>query len=87
MVVVVDRLRTGEMKKKKIRKGEQVTKMLDLFCEKHRIGKQLCRICKMPDWNTNYEHEQKKKQIYLYRKRYAKKKIHNATYTSSDMRG
>lgn len=25
MVVVVDRLRTGEMKKKKIRKGEQVT--------------------------------------------------------------
>lgn len=71
MVVVVDRLRTGD-EGKKIRKGERVRKMLDLFGEKHRIGKQLCRICKMPDWNTNYEHE-KKKQIYLYRKQYAKK--------------
>lgn len=41
MVVVVDRLRTGdEETKRKLRKEEsKVRKMLDLFCEKHRIGK------------------------------------------------
>lgn len=55
MVVVVDRLRTGDEEKK--RKVEQVRKMLDLFCEKQRKERQLGRIYKMPEWNTNYEHE------------------------------
>lgn len=43
MVVVVDRLRTGDEKKR--RRVEQVRKMLDLFYEKQRLGKQFWRIC------------------------------------------
>lgn len=65
--------------------------MLDLFCEKHRIGKAVVQdMLNARLGITNYEHEKKKKtkQIYLYRKQYAKKNIHNAYIhnTSSDMR-
>lgn len=51
--------------------------MLDLFCEKHRIGKAVVQdMLNARLGITNYEHEKKKKtkQIYLYRKQYAKKK-------------
>lgn len=39
----------------------------------------------MPDWNTSYEHEKNKSISTVNNMQ--KKKIHNATYTSSDMRG
>lgn len=51
--------------------------MLELFCEKHRIGKAVVQdMLNARLGITNYEHEKKRKtkQIYLYRKQYAKTK-------------
>lgn len=61
--------------------------MLDLFCEKHRIGKAVMLNARLGITNYETRKEKKTKQIYLYRKQYAKKNIHNAyIHTSSDMR-
>lgn len=69
MVVVVDRLRTGdEETKKKGKKGEnKLRKCWICFGRNIGFSKGNCfaGIGKMPHWNTNYEHEKKKTNLSL----------------------